>query len=434
MSHHSPDNSDWLAADSRTVWHPFTPSPHLGPKRLITRAEGAYLFDEEGQRLLDGTSSWWCNIHGHCHPRLVKALSDQAGILDQMLFAPHAHPTALELSEKLVKLVPGMSRVFYSDDGSTAVEAAIKMAWQYWQRRGEDRTEFVSLGGAYHGDTLGAASLGGIEKYRASLSMLKTRTAAAPDCYRCPVGKSYPECDIACLESLKKQLDENLAALVIEPLVMGAAGMVIYPREYLSSAMRLARDAGALVIVDEVFTGFGRTGSLFAIEGMTEMADIVCLSKGLTAGVLPMGATLVTDQVYGEFCGPGRTFYHGHTFTANALGCAVALESLKIFEEDQVLKRNIPLIEILRNSLPRFRALARVGDARSLGMIWAVDCVDALTRQPLASEALWAVVGRLWERGLWVRPLHSVLYLVPPYCVTAEELNESLDLISEELK
>lgn len=414
---------DWCQMDQRHIWHPFTPTPHFGPRALITKAKGAYLYDESGRRWFDATSSWWCVTHGHCHPRLVDALTRQAAELDQMLFAPHAHPRALELASQLLgHLPPSLERVFFSDDGSTAVEAAIKMALQFWRLKGERRSQFVTLGLAYHGDTLGAAALGGIDLYHHDFGGALDRVQLpAPYCLRCPLEKTFPSCDIACGDSTA--FGPSTAALVIEPLILGAGGMITYPKAYVEKVVKAARACGALVIFDEVFTGFGRTGTLFAMDHLLCKPDIVVLSKGLTAGMMPMGVTITTQDIFNVFCGEAsRAFLHGHTFTANALGCAVALESLKIFAEEDVLVRNEKKSAIMSEHRLGFGSLACVAEVRHLGMVFALECVHPQSRQPLSTEILWTVASRLWERGIWIRPLHNVIYYVPPYCVTDEEL------------
>lgn len=437
--------SDFLNRDSLSVWHPFTPKPSSGPRSVFVRGEGAYLFDESGKKFFDATSSWWCNLHGHCNPRLVSALSRQASQLDQILFAPHTHPIAVELAEELLKqLGQPFQRIFYSDDGSTAVEAALKMAVQYWHNRGENkRTRLLSLEMGYHGDTLGSVAISQISQYHHFFSSLlkPSLKAAAPYCYRCPVGLRYPSCEIACLESTEKLLDEHhdeIAALVVEPLIQGAAGMITYPKEYLEKIVSLCRNFGILIIFDEVFTGFGRTGTFFAFDQIKEKPDIVCLSKGLTSGMLPLAVTAASERVFEAFCGSTeKTFYHGHTFTANALGCAVALESLRILREDDVLNRNQKLIEVFAKFTPRFEPLPNVGQVRHLGMVWAVELVrNKSTKEIFEPPNLvgWRVAEKLWQKGVWIRPLHNMLYLVPPYCTQEDELQDVLQLLYSELQ
>jgi len=436
-----------LARDAATVWHPFMPEPWLGPKAVFTRGRGAHLFDEKGKSYYDATSSWWCNTHGHCHPRLVEALRRQAGELDQMLFSPHTHPVAVELAEALIrKLGPPFEKVFFSDDGSTAVEAALKMALQYWRNRGHSRNEprdrFLSVHLGYHGDTMGAVSVGFLDDFHRPFSPAKfeVEQATAPYCYRCPLGQQYPGCAEACLDETERKLAEmggRIAALIVEPLVLGAGGMIAYPVSYLERLTELAKRAGALVIFDEVFTGFGRTGTFFAMERCRHLPDIVCLSKGLTGGMIPLAVTAASAEVYDAFRG-GRekAFYHGHTFTANALGCAVARESLKVFEEEDVLTRNRKLEAVLASETPRFRDLPWVGEVRHLGMIWALELVMDRKSRLMPSPANgpgWKIAEKLWEQGVWIRPLNNVVYVLPPYCTTESDLRDVLSMLYSEV-
>jgi len=429
-----------LSHPSNPVWHPYAPDPFPGPRAFFTRAEGAYVFDAEGKRYLDATSSWWCITHGHCHPRLVEALSRQAAVLDHVMLSPHLHGPAAELASELVALLGApFSRVFFSDDGSTAVEAALKMALQHFLNRGETgRNRVVALSGAYHGDTLGAVSVGDVGIYHDAFSAWRfpADRVPAPYCYRCPVGREYPGCGIACLAPAREIFREHggrVAAVIVEPLVMGAGGMIVYPPEYLQGLVELAREAGALVIFDEVFTGFGRTGSMFALEAIVARPDIVCLSKGLTAGMLPLAATVVTEAVFRPFVGGAdRAFQHGHTFTGNPLGCAVALESLRLFREEGTLARNRELEAVLAERREAFAALPVVGDVRQRGLVWALELVQDKAKKtppsPLNGPG-WKAAWAMWERGYWLRPLHNTLYVIPPYCTRPEELRDLLDVL-----
>lgn len=435
----------YRSRDEHAVWHPYTPVPHLGPKAVFTRAQGSYVFDETGRKYLDATSSWWCITHGHCHPRLVEALTRQASTLDQVLFSPHTHPVAVELSESLLQALGArFQRVFFSDDGSTAVEAAMKMAVQYWVNRGvKNRNRFLTVERAYHGDTLGAVSVSQVEEFHGYFAQLRVPapTSTVPYCYRCPLGKTYPDCGIACAEKAETILDregDQIAALIVEPLILGAGGMIVYPKEYLERLVRKARAKGVLVIFDEVFTGFGRTGEWFAMDHIKESPDIVCLSKGLTAGMMPLAATVTTEAVYDAFRGgPEKTLYHGHTFTANALGCAVALESLKIFREENVIERNRGLSAFMASQTARFAALPHVGQVRQLGMIWALELVTNKASQAVAQPANgpgWRIAERLWADGFWLRPLNQVLYVMPPYSTTIQDLTPLFDRLYTEVQ
>ncbi len=437
--------SDWLERDEKAVWHPYTGLPVLGPKRVITRAAGSYLFDEGGKRYFDATSSWWCQIHGHCHPRLVKALSHQAANLDQMLFAPHTHPTAIELSERLLSVTRSQfGKVFFSDNGSTAVEVAMKLAVQHWAHRGEKkRVRFLSLEHAYHGDTLGTIAVSGVPQFHRVFDSLqaKSLSVTAPYCYRCPLSLHYPDCNVECLDSTRRTLrryQKEIAAAVIEPLVQGAGGMITYPKEYLERFVALCQEYGVLTIGDEVFTGFGRTGTMFAVDQISQKYDFMCLSKGLTSGMLPLAATLVRDEIWQGFTGDTeRAFYHGHTFTANAIGCAVALESLRIFEEENVVSRNAHLTKVMASQTQRFSGLSVVGDVRHLGMIWAVETVADRATKRIAQPANafgWRVATELWDKGIWIRPLGNVIYVIPPYCTEPKELELVFDVLYDTIQ
>ncbi len=430
--------------EASPVWHPYTPVPHQGPRANLVKAQGAYVYDAAGKRYYDATSSWWCNLHGHCHPDLVAALTRQASQLDQILFSPHVHPVAMELSQKLLaKAGAPFAKVFYSDDGSTAVEAAMKMARQYWFQKGEtQRTHFLSVEYGYHGDTLGAVSVGHIDEFHQAFSpVMPVWKSTAPYCYRCPLGLRYPDCGVACTERALDRIErdgDQIAAFIVEPLVMGAGGFIVYPKEYLERLMKACREKGILVIFDEVFTGFGRTGTFFAMEQLDARPDLLCLSKGLTSGMLALGATLASREIFEAFVGgESKKFFHGHTFTANALACAVALESLAIFDRENVMERNRKTAAFLGEQTARFRALPHVGDIRHRAMIWAMELVrDPSMRAPFvpASAPGWAIATRAWERGVWVRPMGSMLYVIPPYCSGEEDLRHCFDVLYSEMQ
>ncbi len=430
--------------ETSPVWHPYTAIPQTGPRELLVRAKGAYVYDSQDRPLFDATSSWWCNLHGHCHPDLVAALHAQAQTLDQVLFAPHAHPVALELADALLtKMGEPFRKVFFSDDGSTAIEAALKMVLQYWVNRGNpERRKFLSLELGYHGDTLGAVSVGHLDEFHRFFNpLVETEKSTAPYCYRCPLGLQFPSCQIACLDKARRILEtqsETLAALIVEPLVLGAGGLITYPAAYLNELMRLCREKGVLVIFDEVFTGFGRTGSFFAMDGLDSKPDLICLSKGLTSGMLPLGVTATTSEIFSAFVGSERKkFYHGHTFTANALGCAVALESIRLFDRQKTLERNRTLSAFMAGQTARFEALPHVGNVRQLGMIWVVELVKDRNSRELYSPANgpgWKICHAAWEQGVWLRPMGAALYVIPPYCSTEEDLRHCFDVLYAQVR
>lgn len=432
---------DWMSRDKATLWHPYTSNPMPGPRRILERAEGPYVYEQGGHRLMDLTSSWWCNLHGHCHPRLVEALSKQSARLDQVLFSPHGHPVAIELAEALLaRLGRPFQRIFYSDDGSTAVEAGLKMAVQYWHnqgRRGKNR--FLAFEGGYHGDTMGAVSVSHVDQFHHFFEGMLWPTSRIPLPYGFGAGVAQADREAHCLARARERVEaeaDSLAALVVEPRVLGAGGMVMYSATFLDSLVALAHQHGLLVIFDEVFTGFGRTGTFFAMDSLTHRPDIVCLSKGLTNGMLALGVTAATEAVYDAFeGGPEKTFYNGHTFTANALACSVALESLRIFDSEPVMERVLGLADVFREASPRFEALAQVGEVRQLGGIWVLDTVVPHTRKRYrpANGPGWRVASRLWDKGYWIRPLNHLLYMVPPYCLSPDLLREAIDVLYTEL-
>ena len=408
---------DLLSLDSELVWHPFTPTPPLGPRQCLVRAEGEWVFDSNGRRYFDGTSSWWCQIHGHCNPELVRALTQQASELDHVLFSPHTHKPAVELAELLIEVLgPPFSRVFYSDNGSTAVETALKMCWQYWKNLGKTRTTLASLEGAYHGDTLGAVSLGGVEEFHGTFQ--RGEKIRLP----IPVNDEAVEKGISLLRCHR----DTLAALFIEALIQGGNGMRIYPEEGLETLTKEAQRLSIPVVFDEVFTGFGRTGKMFAFQHIEARPDIICLAKGLTSGMLPLSATVVKKEIFDTFSS-GRTFFHGHTFTGNPIGCAVAKRSLQLFQENRTLDSNLRLSEVMRVAQKRFSSLKGVRNARTLGVVWAIDL------DTTGNELGWEIASRLWDRGIWLRPLGNVLYVIPPYCTTPEILETCFATLFEEV-
>jgi adenosylmethionine-8-amino-7-oxononanoate aminotransferase len=426
---------DLVARDRAHLWHPYTQMRTAPPPLPIVRGEGAYLYTEDGRRILDGISSWWVNIHGHSHPKLNEALAAQAARLEHVMFAGCTHPPAVDLAERLVAVLPkGITRVFYSDNGSTAVEVAVKLATQYWINKGEpERQTIIALNHAYHGDTVGAMSVSEDSIFTRAFRPLlfPIVRAHSPYCYRCPLDLQYPSCGIACLGDLEHLLETRgttVAAVIVEPMLQGAGGMIMWPREFLAGVRRLCDRFGVLMIADEVLTGFGRTGRMFACEHAAVAPDIICLSKALTAGYLPLGATCTTEAIYDAFLSDdrSRTFFHGHSFTANPLACAVALASLDLFAENDVLARVCRLEAQLKAGLAPLASLPMVGEVRVLGGVAAVELngdgyLDAMGPR-LAVAFL--------DRGLLLRPLGNVLYFMPPYVITDAETSWAIDQIA----
>jgi|WetSurMetagenome_2_1015567.scaffolds.fasta_scaffold00027_18 adenosylmethionine---8-amino-7-oxononanoate aminotransferase len=419
------------------LWFPFTCSRDVRdfPPRVITRGEGVFLFDDTGRRYIDAIGSWWVSVLGHRHPRINAAIVAQLDKLEHVLMAGFVSEPALELSRSLASMLPaGLSRIFYSDDGSTAVEVALKVALQYWAAKGEKRTAFVSLDGGYHGDTLGAMSVGNIPSYHSLFhAAFKSQTYAdAPYCYRCPCAKVKETCSAECMESLERILaerGESVAACVFEPMVQGAAGMRVYPAKALSRLAAACAKHGVLTIADEVATGFGRTGKRFACEHAGVTPDIMCLAKGLTGGYLPMAATVVREDIYVEFRGDhraGRELAHGHSFTGNPLAAAAACAALSIFREERIPESLAEKTEHLRTRLREFDAIEEVGDVRHIGMIGAVELVaDRKSKSPFPPEKRipFRIAQKALGKGIILRPLGNVLYFVPPYIITPEQID-----------
>lgn len=450
--------SSLIERDAARVWHPYTQMQTRPDPIPIVRGEGAYLYTEDGRRLLDGTSSWWVNIHGHSHPALNAALAAQAAELEHVVFAHCTHRRAVELAERLVAIVPpGLERVFYSDNGSTAVEVAMKMACQYWGNRGEVRRAFVTLHHAYHGDTVGAMSASEDSLFTRPFApmLFDVLRAHAPYCYRCPLGLERTTCRIECLGetpsaaeatppyletlgALLRRHEGQVAAVLVEPMLQAAGGMVVWPAEFLAGVRRLCDEHGTLMIADEVLTGFGRTGRMFACEHAGVAPDIMCLSKAITGGYLPLGATVVTAPVYEAFLSTDRrkTFFHGHSFTANPLACAVALASLDVFQSTNALAKVAQMEQWFHRGLEPLRALPIVGDVRVIGGVGILELVsDKATRA--AGGYLDDLGPRLTEaflhHDLLLRPLGNVLYMMPPYVITKDEMAHMIAAVSDVL-
>ncbi len=406
---------DWRDLDARYVWHPFTQMQTAPAPLPIARAEGAYLITDDGRRILDGISSWWVNIHGHAHPFLNAALAAQAQKMAQIIFGGCAHEPAARLAEQLVLRTPhGLNHVFYSDNGSTAVEVALKMAYQVWRNRGETkRTRFVALEHAYHGDTLGAMAVGGVPVFHRTYHDLMF------DVIRIPASAET-------LETILEN-DPTIAAVILEPMVQGAGGMLMWPASFLADVRRITTEHDVLLIADEIFTGFGRTGRMFACEHANITPDIMCLSKALTAGYLPLSATLTTDDVYNAFLSDDRakTFFHGHSFTANSLACAVALASLELFDSNQCLTRITELEKLFRTRLDAYDNRPSVKTTRNIGGIAVVE----FHGQGYLDDIGPRLAEHFLKNNILLRPLGNVWYFLPPYVVTDDEVHRVFDVL-----
>jgi adenosylmethionine-8-amino-7-oxononanoate aminotransferase len=441
--------SDFVERDQRAIWHPFTQMGDWldGRPIVIERGEGNYLIDTAGNRYLDGISSMWVTLHGHDHPRIRAAIHEQLDRLAHSTLLGLATVPSIELAERLVALAPpGLTRVFFSDNGSTAVEIAIKMAFQYWQQQDDEaahkRTRFVALRDAYHGDTLGAVAVGGIEAFHAIFKPLVFETLRAENapCYRCPYGLCYPECDIHCLKSLERILDgqgDEVAGVVVEPMVQAAAGMLCLPDGWLRRVRELCDRHGTLLIVDEVATGFGRTGRMFACEHEGVTPDLMALAKGMTAGFLPLAATLTTEKIFNGFLGSvrdHRQFFHGHSYAGNALGCAATLASLDVFEEEKVLERVQQSSVHLARRLETLRRLPAVGDIRQRGLMAGVELVrDRKTKAPFdpADRVGHLVCMAIRKHGVILRPLGDTVVVMPPLSIQCDEIDRLVDALEQ---
>ncbi|MGZ8380650.1 MAG: adenosylmethionine--8-amino-7-oxononanoate transaminase [Nitrospira sp.] len=437
--------------DRRYLWHPFTQMQEWEQEEplIIERGKGSYLIDTEGKKYLDGTSSIWVNLHGHRHPMLNHAIKKQLDNIAHSTFLGLSNPPAIELARALIRIAPkGLTRVFYSDNGSTAVEIGLKMAVQYWQQRHPEagpKNTFLHLKMAYHGDTIGAVSVGNIALFHSRFKPLLFPTLAAepPYCYRCPLKLAYPSCKMACIdpiEQILKRRHRDLAGFIIEPLMQAAAGMIPQPAGYLTRIRELCTKYKVLFITDEVATGFGRTGKMFACEHEKITPDLMAISKGLTGGYMPLAATLTTDEIYRGFLGTYdefKTFFHGHSFTGNPLGCAVALANLQVFRGEKTLSRLSAKIKMLAQWLKPIDDIPWVGDIRQRGFMVGIELVQDKTSKapyPLSAKAGHHVAAIARSKGLILRPIGNVLVLIPPLSTTAEELKKMVEIIKKSIE
>jgi adenosylmethionine-8-amino-7-oxononanoate aminotransferase len=438
-------------SDKKYIWHPFTQMKDWLEEKPIIITEGSDCFvkDAYGKWYLDGVSSIWVNIHGHRKKEIDDAIKEQLDKIAHSTLLGLSNIPSIRLAEKLINLTdksfaglqPQLSKVFYSDNGSTAVEVAIKMAFQYWIYRGvKGKQAFLSLKNAYHGDTIGAVSIGGIDIFHEVFKPLlfKTYKAPSPYCYRCEFGKTPLECSFACLagmENILKKHSNEFAAVIIEPVVQAAGGMIVWPEGYLKGMRELCNKYNVLLIADEVATGFGRTGKMFACEHENVVPDIMCLSKGITNGYMPLAVTLSTDEIYNAFLGEFKdlkTFFHGHSYTGNPLACAAAITSIDLFEKGETLKNTQPKISLLEERLKDIAGLPNVGNVRSKGLIAGIELVkNKSSKEPYPWEEKmgWKVAYRAREEGVLIRPLGNVIVIMPPLSISIENLNRLMDVI-----
>jgi len=437
--------------DREYVWHPFTQMQEWEEEAplIVDRGKGSFLWDLDGKKYLDGISSLWVNIHGHRHPLIDRAIRAQLKKVAHSTLLGLASPPSILLAKELVKITPkGLSHVFFSDDGSTAVEVALKLSIQFWQQHTpsqKDKKKFVRLDFAYHGDTAGSMSVSGVSLFndRFRPLLFPSLSVDAPYCYRCPLKLSYPDCQMACLEPLEQILAKNhheIAGVILEPMVQAVAGMITAPPGYLKQVRKLCRKYHVLLIADEVATGFGRTGKMFACEHENITPDFLVLSKGLTGGYLPLAATLTTDKIYKAFLGKYgeyKHFLHGHSYTGNALGCVAALANLQIFKEEKTLVKQKKKISHLARMLQSLVDLPFIGDIRQCGMMVGIELVkNAETREPfsLSVRIGHQVAMECRKRGLLIRPIGNVLVLMPPLNSSARELQKMVNILLRSLR
>ncbi len=434
-TYHVPRTTKLQFLDKQYIWHPFTQMKDWNRQEplIIERAEGSYLIDTDGKRYIDGVSSLWVNVHGHRKKEIDQAIHEQISRVSHSTFLGLSNAPAVELAKELVGIAPkGLKKVFYSDNGSTAVEIAIKMAYQYWQNTGhKKKTDIVHLKNSYHGDTLGSVSVGGIDLFHKVYRKLIFKTIGLP-------GQGWET--VEAFEKLLKKRAGSIAVLVVEPLIQGAAGMLIWPEGVLKKMSTLCRKHDVFLIADEVATGFGRTGKMFACEHEGVTPDILCLAKGLTGGYLPLAATLTTQRIYDGFVfdyKDQKTFFHGHTYTANPLACAAALANLKIFRKERVLKALGPKIKYLAKKLQMFYNLASVGEVRQLGFMVGIELVmDRKTMQPFPWEESVGVrvCQEARQHGVILRPLGNVIVLMPPLSISKNDLEQLLKATFDAIK
>jgi adenosylmethionine-8-amino-7-oxononanoate aminotransferase len=414
--------------DQLVIWHPFTRQKHMAAPIPITKASGSLLFDEQGKSYIDAISSWWVTIHGHAHPYIAEKIYRQALQLEQVIFAGFTHEPAVRLAERLLPVLPGaFARIFYSDNGSTSTEVALKMAIQYWWNKGDkQRRKILAFNNSYHGDTFGAMSV----------SDRSVFTLAFHDLLFEVIFLDTPsENNIAALHSVVASHSEEIAAFIYEPLVQGAGGMQLYEAKWMDALLQQVKQAGILCIVDEVMTGFGRTGKLFASEYLAQKPDIICLSKGLTGGTMALGVTACTQQVYQAYVDDDKykTFFHGHSFTANPLACTAALASLDLVEQNNITEKIDWIGQChLRFAQTLMQEQWPVNNIRTIGTILAFEITQG--ENGYLNDIAATITNWCMEKGVYIRPLGNTVYIMPPYCITEEELTSVYDCVVDVLK
>ena len=443
-------NEELVEKDLKYVWHPCSQMQDYEELKpiIIKSGEGVNLYSIDGKKYIDVVSSWWCNLLGHCNKRISNAVKNQLDTLEHVIFANFSHPKAIELCERLVKVLPkGLEKFCFTDNGSSAIEAAMKMSFQYHYQTGNpQKTRFMALSDAYHGETIGALSIGGVDLYSEIYKpvLLDIIRIQGPDCYRCPYGLNCKNCEAQCIEFAKesfKKCGGKTAALVIEPLVQAAAGMKIYSPKYLSELRKLCDEYNVHLIADEIATGYGRTGKMFACDHAGISPDIMCLSKGLTGGYMPMALAVTTKKIFDAFYAPyneGKAFMHSHTYSGNPLACAAACEVLKILNDENIIE-NAQKNAIYFNNLikEKFSTHKNVGDIRSIGLINAIELVeDKTTKKPFDSKLRigYQIYKEALKKGVILRPLGDVIYFNPPLIIQKDDMDYVVNVAYECMK
>lgn len=436
--------------DLNHIWHPCSQMMDYEDLKpiMIKRGEGVNLYSYDGKKYIDVVSSWWCNLLGHCNKRINNAIKEQLDTLEHVIFANFSHIKAIELCDELVKVLPkGLEKFCFTDNGSSAIEAAMKMSFQYHHQTGNpQKTRFMALSDAYHGETIGALSIGGVDLYSQIYKpvLLDIIRIQAPDCYRCPYGLNCKNCEAECIEFAKKDFEKygnETCALVVEPLVQAAAGMKIYPPIYLKKLRELCDKYNVHLIADEIATGYGRTGKMFACDHAGISPDIMCLSKGLTGGYMPMALAVTTNKIYDAFYAPyleGKAFMHSHTYSGNPLACSAACEVLKILKEENILENASKNAIYFKNAIEeKFSNHKNVGDVRSIGLINAIELVaDKNTKFPLdyKKRTGYQIYKKALEKGVLLRPLGDIIYFNPPLIIQKEDMDYVINAAYESLK
>jgi adenosylmethionine---8-amino-7-oxononanoate aminotransferase len=417
---------NWIDRDKASIWHPFTPLEGVPDPLMVTKAEGVYLYTEEGKKIIDAVSSWWVNLHGHSHPSIAEAIAKQASSLEHVIFAGFTHKPAIELAEALLSILPNnQSKIFYSDNGSTAVEVALKMSLQFWFNQGKNKNKIIAIDGAYHGDTFGSMSVG--ERSDFTKPFVKHLFNVDFIDFPSPINEENVFNQFKSLVA-----SGDIAAFIYEPLIQGASGMRMYSTAILNELIGHAKEHNVLCIADEVMTGFGRTGKLFASQHLDHSPDIMCLSKGLTGGAMALGATSCAEKVINAFRSNDlkQTFLHGHSYTANPIACAAGLASFKLLNEVKCLKNIERISNQHKAFVDKHRNAAVINDIRSMGTIMAIE-FKTDQDSSYFSELRNILYPFFIERGILLRPLGNLIYIIPPYIINDKELTKVYQAIEE---